>query len=143
MGRGTDPKLAALKAVPLFAGMSKKDLAAVGKIADEIELAPGYELIKEGRVGSQFFVLLEGEAEVRRRGRKVNWLRKGDFFGEIALLADRPTTASVTAAGPVRVVVVTRQAFRQLLRSSPTVHWTVTQALVKRVPVDDELSRAR
>ena len=138
MARRVDAKLAALKTTPLFEGLSKKDLAAVGRIADEIDLPAGKELIAEGELGHQFFVLLEGEAEVRRRGRKVNTLRAGDFFGEIALLsADSRTTATVTATTPVRVLVLTRPSFSKLLRDAPKVQWAVIQALVKRLPSDD------
>ncbi len=136
MARHEDPKLVALRAVPLFDGMSKKDLAAVGKIADEIDLPAGKELIQEGRPGTQFFILLEGEADVRRRGRKVNTIRNGDFFGEIALVGNRATTATVTATTPIRALVITRANFNKLLKDAPKVQWTVIQALVKRVPAD-------
>ena len=141
MPRG-DPKLTALKAVPLFTGLSRSELAAVGRIADELDLPAGKVLIREGTYGSQFFVLLDGEAVVRRRGRKLATLRGGDFFGEIALLSRRATTATVTTTAPSRVVVITRAGFGQLLRTSPQVQWAVMQALVSRVPGDEVLAAA-
>ena len=141
MPRG-DPKLTALKAVPLFTGLSRSELAAVGRIADELDLPAGKVLIREGTYGSQFFVLLDGEAVVRRRGRKLATLRGGDFFGEIALLSRRATTATVTTTAPSRVVVITRAGFGQLLRTSPQVQWAVMQALVRRVPGDEVLAAA-
>jgi CRP/FNR family transcriptional regulator, cyclic AMP receptor protein len=137
VARRQDPMLAALAAVPLFKGMSKKDLAAVGKIADEIDFPAGKELIREDSTGSQFFILLEGEAKVSRRGRKVNSLGPGDFFGEIALLTEHKTTATVTTTTPVLVVVITRTNFKRLMREAPSAQWDVMQALAKRVPVDD------
>jgi CRP-like cAMP-binding protein len=137
-----DPKLTALKAVPLFTGLSRSELAAVGRIADELDLPAGKVLIREGTYGSQFFVLLDGEAVVRRRGRKLATLRGGDFFGEIALLSRRATTATVTTTAPSRVVVITRAGFGQLLRTSPQVQWAVMQALVSRVPGDEVLAAA-
>lgn len=132
--RRVDPKLEALKAVPLFAGFRKRDLVAVSRIADEVDLPAGKQLIGENEFGRQFFILLEGEAVVRRHGRKLNTLRAGDFFGEIALLSERPTTASVTTATPVRLLVVTRANFNRLIRQAQDVHWSIVQALVKRVP---------
>ena len=141
MPRG-DPKLTALKAVPLFTGLSRSELAAVGRIADELDLPAGKVLIREGTYGRQFFVLLDGEAVVRRRGRKLATLRGGDFFGEIALLSRRATTATVTTTAPSRVVVITRAGFGQLLRTSPQVQWAVMQALVSRVPGDEVLAAA-
>ena len=135
-GRGPDRKLEALKAVPLFAGSAKRDMQSVAQITDELDLPSGKELIRENEIGRQFFILLEGEADVRRRGRRVNILRAGDFFGEIALLADRQTTATVTTTTPVRVLVVTRANFHRLLRDTPPLQWSVIQALAQRVPLD-------
>ncbi len=129
-------KVEALKRVPLFADLSKADLASVAQLADEIDLPAGKELIREGDPGRQFFVLLEGEAVVRRKGRKVNTLTAGDFFGEIAIVSGRPTTASVTTAGPAYVVVITRPSFSRLLRESPRIQAKVLEALAARIPGD-------
>lgn len=131
-----DSKLEALKNVPLFAGLSKRDLSAVGRIADELDFPAEKELIREDEPGSQFFILLEGEAVVRRRRRKVNTLGPGDFFGEIALLSDRPTTATVATSTPACVAIITRTSFNQLLRGSPQVQLKVLKALADRVPDD-------
>jgi CRP-like cAMP-binding protein len=136
VARGSNSKLASLKAVPLFAGLKKADLAAVAQIADELDLPAGKTLIAEGDVGRQFFVLLEGIVVVRRKGRKLRELGAGDFFGEIALLSDRPTTATVTTLVPARVAVITRTNFGRLLRDSPSVQWSVVNALAERVPDD-------
>ena len=141
MPRG-DPKLTALKTVPLFTGLSRSQLALVARIADEVDLRVGKVLIREDAVGSQFFVLLDGEAVVRREGRKLATLGAGDFFGEIALLARRTTTATVTTTAPSRVLVITRAGFGQLLRTSPEIQWAVIQALARRVPADDMLAAA-
>ncbi|MGZ4315724.1 MAG: cyclic nucleotide-binding domain-containing protein [Gaiellaceae bacterium] len=131
-----DSKLQALKNVPLFAGMSKRDLAAVARIADELDFPAGKELIRENQRGQQFFILLEGEAVVRRRGRKINTLGPGDFFGEIALLSDRPTIASVTTGTPARVALITRASFSRLLRDSPQLQMKMLKAMAQRLPND-------
>jgi CRP-like cAMP-binding protein len=127
-------KVELIKGVPLFAGLSKSQLASVAQLADEVNVTAGDELIAEGDRGRQFFVLVDGTADVRRKGRKVNTMKQGDFFGEIALVADRPTTASVTATQPSRLLVITARGFRQLLRESPDVQLKVLQALAQRVP---------
>ena len=134
--RGTrqDNKLQALKNVPLFGGLSKRDLSAVARIADELDFPAGKELIRENESGRQFFILLEGEAVVRRRGRKVNMLGPGDFFGEIALLSERPTTATVVTTEPALVAIITRASFDRLMRTSPQVQLKVLKALAERVP---------
>jgi CRP-like cAMP-binding protein len=131
--RKTPDKTEILKAVPLFGGLSKKSLSEVAKIADEIDLAEGKVLIKEDEPGRQFFVLLDGEAVVRRKGRKVNTMKAGDFFGEISLVTERPTTATVTLTEPSTALVISRPAFRRMLLSQPAVQIQVLEALADRV----------
>jgi CRP/FNR family transcriptional regulator, cyclic AMP receptor protein len=129
-------KIELIKGVPLFSHCSKKELGLVAQIADEIDLPEGKTLMREGDRGREFFVLVEGSADVRRRNRKVNTLGGGDFFGEIALVSQRPRTATVTTSSPVRALVVTEQSFRSLLDRAPDVQRKVLQALADRVAAD-------
>ena len=128
-----DMKIEAIKHVPLFATLSKRELAAVAAIADEIDLADGTELIREGDRGREFFVLLEGSADVRKGNRKIRSLGGGDFFGEIALVAHTPRTATVVARSPIRALVITDRAFKSLLEKMPEVQAKVLQALAERL----------
>jgi CRP/FNR family cyclic AMP-dependent transcriptional regulator len=130
---GASTKIDVLKRVPLFGGVSKRGMKEIAKIADEIDLPAGKELIREGDPGRQFFVLLDGEAEVRRKGRKVNTLGAGDFFGEISLVTERPTTAAVTLTEPASALVISRPAFRRLLLAEPGIQLQVLEALAERV----------
>lgn len=125
-----------LKKVPLFEECSKSDLAKIGRVADEIDLKEGKELIREGELARQFFVLTDGKADVRRNGRKVNALGPGDFFGEIGLVTDRLTSASVTTTTPARALVITRASFKTLLRDWPAIQLKVLSALAQRVAGD-------
>lgn len=129
-------KVELIKRVPLFSHCSKKELGLVAQIADEIDLPEGKTLMREGDRGREFFILVEGSADVRRRNRKVNTLEDGDFFGEIALVSQRPRTATVTTSSPVRALVVTEQSFRSLLDRAPDVQRKVLQALADRVGAD-------
>jgi CRP/FNR family transcriptional regulator, cyclic AMP receptor protein len=128
-----DAKLEALKGVPLFARCTKKELSEIAQIADEIDLPEGRELTREGGRGREFFVLLDGNAEVRRKGRKVGTLGAGDFLGEIALVTKAPRTATVTTTSPVRALVVSEQNFRRLLERAPQVQIKVLEALAERL----------
>jgi CRP/FNR family cyclic AMP-dependent transcriptional regulator len=127
-------KLELLKKVPLFSLCSKKELEVVAQLADEVDLPEGRNLATEGATGKEFVVIVEGAADVRRKGRKINTLGSGDFLGEIALIAGIPRTATVTTTEPSHVLVVTAQAFKQLLRDSPSIQLKVLEALAHRLP---------
>ncbi len=122
-----------MKRVPLFSQLSKRELAEVAGIADEIDFREGKELTREGQRGREFFILLEGGADVRKGNRKVNDLSDGDFFGEIALLTNAPRTATVTTTSPVHALVVTDRSFKRLLERSPQILVKVLQALAERL----------
>jgi len=79
-------------------------------------------------------VIVEGYADVRRKGRKINTLRSGDFLGEIALVTGGPRTATVTTTAPTRVLVITARAFRSLLRRMPALQLKVLETLAARLP---------
>jgi CRP-like cAMP-binding protein len=129
-------KVELIKRVPLFSHCSKKELGLIARIADEIDLPEGKTLMREGDRGREFFVLVDGSAEVRKGKRKVSTLGGGDFFGEIALVSQRPRTATVTTTSPARTLVVTEQSFRSLLDRAPDVQRKVLQALADRVAAD-------
>jgi CRP/FNR family transcriptional regulator, cyclic AMP receptor protein len=126
-------KIDLLKRVPLFASSSKKELAEITTIADEIDLPQGKVLIREGDQGHEFFVLVDGTVDVIRGGRKLTSMGPGDFFGEIALVAKRPRSATIKATSPVRALVINERAFRALLERSPKVQLGVLKALAERV----------
>src|SRR5919197_3978427 len=131
-------KIDLIKRAPLFERCSKRELAAVAALADEIDFPPGKTLTKEGAPGREFFVLIEGSADVRRKGRKINTMNPGDFFGEIALVTGQPRTATVTATAtsPIRALVLTDRAFKDLLRRTPSMQQKVLEALADRLPAE-------
>jgi CRP-like cAMP-binding protein len=131
--RGANSKIELIKRVPLFSKLSKTKLKEIAAIADEVDLPKGRNLTREGERGREFFVLIEGEAEVRKGGRRVNTLGPGDFLGEIALITKVPRTATVTTSGPTRVLVITDRAFAQLLRQSPEISQGLLEAVGERL----------
>jgi CRP/FNR family transcriptional regulator, cyclic AMP receptor protein len=128
-----DAKTKLISHVPLFSQCSKRELALVAGIADEIDLPEGKELTREGAPAREFFVLVDGTAEVLKNGRRINELKAGDFFGEIALVHHSPRTATVKAASPVRALVVTERNFKRLLDESPEIQRKVLAALAERL----------
>jgi CRP-like cAMP-binding protein len=127
-------KIELLKRVPLFERCSKRELGAIAALADELHLPTARDLTREGAGGFEFFVLVEGEADVTRQGRVVNELGPGDFIGEIALVTSRPRTATVRTRGPSRILVLTASAFRSLMHDVPSIQDKVLSALAARIP---------
>lgn len=129
-------KVEMLKRVPLFAQCSKKELEEVASLADEVSLADGRVLIREGERGREFFVVVDGELSVHRKSRKIATMKDGGFVGEMSLVTGKPRNATVTAQGGVRALVITDRAFNRLLTHSPTIQLKVMRALAERVPDD-------
>jgi len=130
---GKDGKVELIRKIPLFSKLSKRNVEEVAHIADELDLPKGKVMAQEGDRGREFFVLLEGEANVTKGDRSINTMKEGDFFGEIALVTKMPRTASVTATTDVRVLVITERDFNALLKKSPDVGRGVAEALAERV----------
>jgi CRP/FNR family cyclic AMP-dependent transcriptional regulator len=137
MALRANAKLDLLKRVPLFEQCSKKDLQSIAQIADEIDLRAGKVLIEEGERGREFFVIVDGEIEVTRKGRSVAKLGPGSFVGEMALLSKIPRTATVTALTELDVLVITDRAFLELLNRMPDLWLKVARALAERVGADE------
>ncbi|HLX32660.1 MAG TPA: cyclic nucleotide-binding domain-containing protein [Gaiellaceae bacterium] len=129
-----DAKIELLKQVPLFAGCSKRELAEIASLADEFNLPGPREVMREGARGREFMIILEGEADVIRKGRLVAGLGPGDFVGEIALVTGEPRTATVRTRGPAHVLFLSTSGFRTLLRDVPSIQAKVLMTLAARIP---------
>jgi CRP/FNR family cyclic AMP-dependent transcriptional regulator len=140
MRLGRNSKIDLLKKVPLFSGCSKEELGKLAMTADEIDLREGYVLTRQGSRGREFFVLVDGTVSVTQNGEAVAELGAGDWFGEIALITNAPRTATVTATSPVRVLVVTDRAFRQVVEQTPSIAIKVLERLGERLAHDAEKS---
>jgi CRP/FNR family transcriptional regulator, cyclic AMP receptor protein len=136
LGLGRDSKQRLIASVPLFAGLSKKEVAQVASIADELDFKPDKILIREGEPGREFFILVEGGADVTRAGKPVATHTAGDFFGEIALMCDSPRGATVTTTEPSVALVITDRDFKTLVKKSPQIALKVMQAVGDRLPVE-------
>ena len=128
-----DAKVELMRRVPLFSECSKRELAQIASVADELTFGAGRTLIEEGRRGREFIVVLDGAVDVRRRGRKLPKRGDDSFFGELALLTNAPRSATVTTTTPVRALVITDRAFRRLLETSPSIQTKVLRSLAERL----------
>jgi len=118
--------------IPLFTGLSKKERQTVAQHADELDFDEGRQLVREGEFPYEFFIVEEGSAEVTHDGEHLADLGPGDFFGEMALVGRARRNASVVATSPIKVVVMTGQAFRQMKRELPAVCERISQEVEDR-----------
>lgn len=130
MARGNIDKT--LASISLFSECSKKELATISKLVTPVEVPKGKELTKEGEPGREFMIIAKGTAVVRRGGRKIDTLGPGDFFGELALIAGVPRTATVVAETDMVVEALNRQEFAALLDESPSIARKVLSAVARR-----------
>jgi CRP-like cAMP-binding protein len=133
---GRDAKIERLRRVPLFAGCTPEQLAAIAQLADELEVPAGRRLIREGGRGHEFLVLVDGAAEVRRGGELVCRLGPGDFVGELSLLSGGPRTATVVTTTRTRLLVLTDRAFARIAERVPGVSLKLMRAVAARALSD-------
>lgn len=123
----------ALRHVPLFAGLSASDVAAITRPARAETAAAGDVLCREGAPGHDFFVIVEGEAKVDRGGRVVAQLGPGDSFGELALLDRGPRSATVTAETDMRLLRLAELDFSAVLDEVPALAHKLLAVLAQRL----------
>jgi CRP/FNR family transcriptional regulator, cyclic AMP receptor protein len=122
-----------LKMVPLFSGLTKRQLEQLAEWIDEVDLPAGKKLLAEGTFAYEFVVIESGSASVTIDGHHVNDLGAGDFFGEVALLATPRRTASVETTSPMRAALITGANFRAMIREFPEIEEKVRVAMEERL----------
>jgi CRP-like cAMP-binding protein len=130
--RPRDAKIELMRSVPLFADCTTAQLAAIAPLVDELHVPAGRRLIREGAVPHEFLVLVDGEAEVHRRGRLLCRLGPGDFFGELSLLSGGVRTATVATTTPAHLLVLTDRAFARIAERVPGVSLKLLRAVAER-----------
>jgi len=136
LAMGIDPKLKALSQVPLFAHLSKREREFIAKEGDEVAVPAGKTLTRQDRAGDTFYVLLEGEAEVKVDGKRRRVLKPGDFFGEISMLDRGLATATVTTRTAARLFVMSHAQFRDAIKGSDQLMLKVLKAMGERLRED-------
>jgi CRP/FNR family transcriptional regulator, cyclic AMP receptor protein len=128
-----DQRVEELRKVPLFSKCSDKQLQFIATQVEVMDFEKGKVLCTEGESGGDFFVILEGQAEVRKDGKVINRMGKGDFFGEIALVDRGPRTATVTVIAPMRSLVLGPSQFTNVLRQDADIAVSVLLGLGSRL----------
>jgi len=131
--RGRDSYLDHLARVPMFSACSKKELEKVARASDEVHVETGHVLVEEGKPGHEFFLILDGTANVLRHGRKIATLGRGQYFGELSLLDRGPRSATVKAATDLDVLVLGQREFGGVLDSVPALSRKLLAAMASRL----------
>jgi len=131
--RTTDELLAK---VPLFEGLTNKQLREVSNLATRMNLAAGRELTKQGATGKEFLIVLDGSVDVLIDGVVVASPAPGECYGEVALLADRPRTATVVATSDVTVDIIGRLEFYDMLERQPQIAARLQEAMAAHLAAD-------
>lgn len=137
MARRQAEKIEYLKKVPLFDGMSKKDLTAIARAADEVEVTSGEIILFQDDSAAAAYVLVSAEAIVRRNNRKVAELGPGDVVGELALITESPRNATVIATTDGTILEIHRRHFQALIGDSPRLSRRLLVQLADRLILAD------
>jgi CRP-like cAMP-binding protein len=133
MATHTDQKLELLKRTPLLSGLARQDIEEVGRLVDEVDLQPGYVLMREGDVGREFFVIIDGQVRIDRGGETIRTMGPGEFLGDIALVTERPRTATATTETACQLLVLGHGAFHELMDRYPSIRISVLEAMAVRL----------
>jgi CRP/FNR family cyclic AMP-dependent transcriptional regulator len=127
-----------LSKIWLFSTSSAKDLRTIRKALEEITVPPGRLLTDQGSIGLEFFLIVAGQASVRRNNRKVATLGPGQYFGELALLDRRPRSASVTSDTDMTLLVLGQRQFNGVLDAVPALSRKLLSAMATRLREADD-----
>lgn len=133
MTRMSDNRMDLLRRVGLFSACSRKELKEVASLTTPVEATEGEVLAREGKPGSELFVIASGSARVTLRGKDLATLYPGDAFGEMALLDGGPRGATVTAETPMSLYVLGPREFSTLLEGVPAIGRKILASLARRL----------
>jgi CRP-like cAMP-binding protein len=120
-----------LQRVPIFEGLDRRELERIAASMKQRTFREGDTVTTEGQGGVGFFVIQEGTARVTIGGADRRQLGPGDYFGEVALLTDRPRTATITAESDLRCYGMTSWDFKPLVETHGSIAWKLLQAMAK------------
>jgi CRP-like cAMP-binding protein len=122
-----------LKSVELFSSLSDEELERIAQWTDEVEIDTGHHLIRQDGFGYEFFVILEGSAEVMDGEVHLADMTAGEFFGEIGIGHSPRRTASVRATTPMRLLVMGRPEYLSMSSQLPSVAERIQKRIAERM----------
>ncbi len=133
-----------IRTLPIFAGCTEAELDEIDQLADEVHVAAGKTVMRQGDLGQEFAVISTGEADVIKDGKVVATLGPGAYFGEVALLDAVTRTASIVATTDMTLEVIDRRGFNTLLDDLPRLARSMLRGTAKRLAeLEDECTDLR
>ena len=126
-------KVALVEKVPLFGGLSNKEVSQIARLVKEVECPAGTRLATVGEPGGELFLIVHGEAVVRTKAGRTTGLKAGDFFGEMSLIDGAPRSATVEATTSMRLLVLGQRDFWHVLDGTPSIVHKVMQTICQRL----------
>jgi CRP/FNR family transcriptional regulator, cyclic AMP receptor protein len=127
-----------LRAIELFAGCDDKLLRKLSRLGTEVHAKTRQVLAREGDVGREFYVIVDGSASVEHDGDRIATLQRGDFFGEMALVDGKPRSATVVATTQMTMYVFDPREFFSMLDAFPPVSRKILSTLAGRLRAAQE-----
>jgi CRP/FNR family transcriptional regulator, cyclic AMP receptor protein len=127
-----------LSKIWLFSTSTTKELRTIRRALEEVTVPAGRMLTEQGTVGREFFLIVSGQASVRRNNRKVATLGPEQYFGELALLDRRPRSASVISDTEMTLLVLGQRQFNDVIDSVPALSRKLLAAMATRLREADE-----
>ncbi len=122
-----------LQGIPLFAGLTQKELQRVAAAGTEVHVPAGTVVMREGEHGRSALIVLSGTMAVRRNGRKMREFTTGDMAGEMALLDDQPRSATVECITDCAVLEISGGQFKAVIDDVPAIGRKVLATLAARI----------
>ena len=119
--------------VPFFGGLDEKKRKSIASQGKELSYKSGDTIVDEGTMGVGFYLILDGRAEVRKKGKVLASLQKGEFFGEMSLIDEQPRSADVVAIAPTRCWALSSWAFSSIVKTNPEIPMMMLKEMVKRL----------
>ena len=135
-------KVRVLENLPLFAGLSRRDLERIARLVNEMEVPAGKRLADIGEAGRELFVVVDGRAVVTTRGGRTTRLGPGDFFGEMSLIDGDPRSATVETTTPMRLLVLGYREFWRVLDEELSIVRKIMRVLSRRLRVAEKSLQA-
>ena len=128
-----DRRTELLAGCPLFRGIGAEQLKGLAEKATEVEFAPRQAIVRQGEIGTGFFIVVEGRVSVVRDAQTLATLGPGEFFGELSVLDGQPRIAQVVAEQPTRCLALASWEFEEVLLEQPALSLAILRGLAGRL----------